>query len=167
MIPDPEERAAEVLKAVPYMTFSTIDENGPWSAGIAHVVAPPNEFLFFSYLDSRHVSALAADSRVSGTLFDTRAKTEDVESIQFAGHAFVDHNRESIERLYYWSSKRDGKQLDAAAVDRHLSIQDPVLVKLVVHEFWVLNQQQYVDSGKDGREIADVSEAFARYSDSL
>lgn len=162
-IPPPVDRALAVLSTNEYMTLATCDSDGPWAAGIAHVVAPPSEILFFSYSDSRHVKAIRADERVAGAIFDSRAATEDVESIQFAGRAVIEEDPNWIRTLFERIAAKTGEPVDEEAIERHIGLAEPVLVRVTVSDAYVLDQHQYEDSGRDGREPVDLKLMFSRF----
>jgi nitroimidazol reductase NimA-like FMN-containing flavoprotein (pyridoxamine 5'-phosphate oxidase superfamily) len=167
-IKSPDERAVEVMLANKYLALATMDAHGPWAAGIAHGIVPPNHIGFLSYLDSRHIKAIVEDPRVAGVIFDSRASTEEVESIQFSGIATLDQSEETIRRLFKYSAMRTKEAMvPDETILKHASQDDPVLVMIEVERMYVLDQHQYENSGKDGREPVDLMAVFKSYFDRI
>lgn len=150
------DRAVRVLADNQYLVLATHDNDGPWSAALAHTLLPSG-FYFVSLRDSRHVKAIMGDSKVSGVIFDSRAKTEDVESIQFSGIASC---LDATQTQSVLSAVKDADEV-AESISEHC---DPDSTTTIVHvsidAAWVLDQEAWERASEDRREPVDILAAL-------
>jgi len=68
------------------LTLAVADADGPWAADVYYVRVDA-ALWFFSKPDSRHATALGADSRAAGTVHAEATGWRDIRGVQMAGTA--------------------------------------------------------------------------------
>jgi len=147
---EPTERACEILRRQYYMVVGTTE---PWSAAVAYTPVPPNRLYFTSKHATRHCQAIAADPRVSGVIFDSRAKTN-VDSLQFAGTC-RDISDDAAEVRAMLSAGARVVFVDAEPADAEVRAitDDPTIgiYRVDVEEAYVRDQAAYAGTREDLR----------------
>jgi nitroimidazol reductase NimA-like FMN-containing flavoprotein (pyridoxamine 5'-phosphate oxidase superfamily) len=162
-IPPAIDRAVRVLRQNRYFVLATSDRNGPWAAALAYVAAAPGRLYFVSRKSSRHASALRANPRVAGVIYDSTAATEDVESIQFSGHCLeLENQQEETLLVLQRSARRDGGPIPTAEDVRSLcESEEQRVYRIAIEDAYVLDQTAWIERGEDAREPVDVDAVFA------
>lgn len=157
------ERAVGVLTANRYFVLSTSASDGPWAAALAYTLRAPNLLYFVSSASSRHAQDIGRASSIAGVIFDSTARTEDVESIQFSGNCVEVHDHvDEIRAVLGSSARRSGGQ--PPEEDEVASLAkggEKRMYRVEVQRGFVLDQLAWLERGLDAREEFDVIRAFS------
>lgn len=89
MVDTPSQRAARIVANNRFLTLACADNEGPWAAPINYVIGPGQRLIFYSARESRHSKAIEHDAAIAGAIFDSRASSDDVDGLQFAGRCEI------------------------------------------------------------------------------
>lgn len=163
-IPAANERALQVLKSNRYFALSTIDQKGPWVAGLAFVpAASPPRLYWMSRNWARHSKAIEHDNRVAGVIFDSRATLLEVESIQFSGTGHKVTSAEELKIVLRGHPADNGDEPNEDAIKKILDDPDLSAYCVTIEEAFVLDQAAWMDYQIDARESTDIHEVFETF----
>lgn len=164
----PMDRALDVLKSNKFFVLGTADAQGPWTAAVAFTPFSPADLYFMSQRSSRHAQAIGTGGQVSGVIYDSRAKPEDVESIQFSGWAEeMKKDLQLARKILKRSAELTGSvQMSADEEESFLSGEDLGIYLIRVEKTFVLDQQAWQEKGVDARQEVDTKELFRRFESS-
>lgn len=148
---NPVDRAAAVLRDNSYFVLATTDSTGPWAAALAYTLKAPDRLYFVSSRASRHARSIEATGTVAGVIYDSRAETADVESIQFSGSAVQVMDASTIEAALECNAA-DLETLTAAGATK-------ALYEVTITDAFVLDQAAWEERQEDAREPVDFAAA--------
>jgi nitroimidazol reductase NimA-like FMN-containing flavoprotein (pyridoxamine 5'-phosphate oxidase superfamily) len=162
------ERAAGMLRANRHLVLATIDEDGPWTAALAFTPFAPNHLFFMSQRESRHGRAITGDKRVSGVIYDSTARSEDVDSIQFAGVTEeLPKDPAEVRRILNRSAVLSGGGISEEEGREFIGNPNTGLYRIEVRQAFVLDQEAWETRRVDARLDVDVKEVFQRLEELL
>ncbi|KAA2250736.1 hypothetical protein F0L68_38665 [Solihabitans fulvus] len=154
-------RAIEILRANRYTALATQDAGGPWVAVVGHIAMAPDKLYFVSRHVSRHGTAVRAEPRVAGVIYDSTVELDKADGIQFAGLCRETEANDALLRRFL---DRAADQL-ADSVEEELAAfhanDEFRLYEITVTTAYVLDQQAWAEEGIDSREDVDVATLFA------
>ena len=159
-----DERALQVLKTNRYFVLATVDEEGPWVAGLAFVpAASPPRLYFISRTWARHSKAIERNNRVAGVIYNSTASLLDVESIQFSGTCHRVTDKEELRIVLRGHPADKGDEPDNQALEKIFENPDLAAYCVTIKDAYVLDQTAWLNFEIDARESTDIYDVFITF----
>lgn len=167
MTSTPTERAVRMLTSNRYLSLATCSNGQAWCAPLNYVIGPGADLVFYSAKEARHSRDITDTPRVVGSIFDSRAISDEVDGMQFVGDYFEVSGPElqSVSDHYFATnfSDDDTRAWWYRPLTEFTGSGPSRFYKIELREIYVINFESVAESRIDRRievPLAEVLEAL-------
>lgn len=146
------QKAAEILTKVIYITLATVSKDGqPWNSPLYSAFDKDLNFYWASDYKSIHSSNIKTNNKVFSVIYDSTMKEGTGEGVYFTGKAYQLSQATEILTALKVMDERIGKQKERHA-EKYMGVNPLRVYKVIPEKFW-MNDDEKDENGKYVKDI--------------